>query len=367
MARRSVSSDPIARAVSLHADAARLRGAGEHRVALAAALRALALFERHEGRRHPDVAAALLEVGAALELHDRWTEALRQYQRAERLLARYARLRDPDIRRLRVKTQRALAGVLRALGRYDEADVHARRAVALATQWFGPRDLDLAGALNDLGMLRKYQGRYDGGAAAVPARAGDPARRRAWRESADAASLHHNLGGIEHARGRYASAEAPARRAVVLRTRALGAGHPVVAADVAALAAIVEGRGRLAEAARLYARALDVFRRVFGARCYEVGVNLAGLAGVDAARGRHAEAEARLPARAGDPHALVRRPTRRGRADAEQSRDRGWRPRPAGGGAADRTARPRLVPRRLRAGPPEHARVHREPGALVAR
>ena len=366
MARRSVSSDPIARAVSLHADAARLRGAGEHRVALAAGLRALALFERHEGRHHPDVAAALLEVGAALELHDRWTEALRQYQRAERLLARYARLRDPDIRRLRVKTQRALAGVLRALGRYDEADVHARRAVALATQWFGRRDLDLAGALNDLGMLRKYQGRYTE-APPLYRRALAILRAAGLAESADAASLHHNLGGIEHARGRYASAEAPARRAVVLRTRALGAGHPVVAADVAALAAIVEGRGRLAEAARLYARALDVFRRVFGARCYEVGVNLAGLAGVDAARGRHAEAEAGYRARAGDSHALVRRPTRRGRADAERSRDRGWRPRPAGGGAADRTARPRLVPRRLRAGPPEHARVHREPGALVAR
>src|SRR5262245_55276130 len=106
MARRSVSSDPIARAVALHGDAARLREAGEHRVALAAALRALALFERHAGRGHPDVAAALLEVGAALELHDRWAEAAKKYRRADRLLARHARLRDADIRRLRVKTAR---------------------------------------------------------------------------------------------------------------------------------------------------------------------------------------------------------------------------------------------------------------------
>jgi len=62
----------------------RLREAGEHRVALAAARRALGLFRRHEGRAHPDVATALLEVGAALELHDRWAEALRQYEEAER-------------------------------------------------------------------------------------------------------------------------------------------------------------------------------------------------------------------------------------------------------------------------------------------
>lgn len=50
---RAVPSDPIARAVALHADAARLREAGEHRRALAAARRALALFERHAGRRRP--------------------------------------------------------------------------------------------------------------------------------------------------------------------------------------------------------------------------------------------------------------------------------------------------------------------------
>jgi tetratricopeptide (TPR) repeat protein len=99
------------------------------------------------------------------------------------------------------------------------------------------------------------------------------------------------MGGIEHARARYAQGEPHARQAVMLRTRALGAGHPTVAADVAALAAIVEGRGRLAEAQRLYQRALAVFRRAFGPGSYEVGVNLAGLAGVYQARGRGAEAE----------------------------------------------------------------------------
>ena len=213
MGRRSVGrrrgpSDPIARAVALHADAARLRAAGEHRVALAAARRALDLFRRHEGAAHPDVAAALLEVGAALELNDRWAEALQQYERSERLLARYARLRDPALRRLRVKTDRAIAGVLRALGRYDEGERYARRAIAQATAWFGARDLDLAGALNDLGMLHKYQGRY---AEAPPLyrRALAILRATGMDESSDAASLYHNLGGIEHARGRYARAEEP--------------------------------------------------------------------------------------------------------------------------------------------------------------
>jgi tetratricopeptide (TPR) repeat protein len=282
--------DPIARAVALHADAVRLREAGEHRVALAAARRAVELFRRHEGRAHPDVAAALLEVGAALELHDRWAEALRQYEEAERLLARYARSRNPEVRRLRIKADRALAGVLRALGRYADAERHALRAITQATAWFGARDLDLAGALNDLGMLRKYQGRHDE-APPLYRRALAILRAAGLGETSDAASLYHNLGGIEHARGHFARAEAPARRAVALRVRGLGPHHPVVAADVAALAAIVERRGRFAEAARLYQRALGILGRVFGPRSYEVGVNLAGLAGVNLARGRHADAE----------------------------------------------------------------------------
>ena len=282
--------DPVAVAVALHADAERWRDAGDPRRATACARRAVALFERHEGRAHPDVAAALLALGGARELGDGWREALRCYRRADAIMARYARLRDADVRRLRVKAARALCGVLRALGRYAEAEPHGRRAVLLAERYFGARDLELAGALNDLGMLRKYQGRY---AEAPPLyrRALAILRGAGLGASADAASIYHNLGGIEHARARYAQGEPHARRAVVLRTRALGARHPTVAADTAALAAIVEGRGRLVEAQRLYERALAVFRRAFGAGSYEVGVNLAGLAGVYQARGRGADAE----------------------------------------------------------------------------
>jgi hypothetical protein len=124
-----VTGDPIDRAVALHAEAGRRRIAADVPGALAAARRSVALFAKHEGPWHPDVAAALLEVGAALELADRWREAHVAYARADRLLARYARRHNPDIRRLRIKAARALCGVCRALGRYAEGNVHGRRAV----------------------------------------------------------------------------------------------------------------------------------------------------------------------------------------------------------------------------------------------
>jgi tetratricopeptide (TPR) repeat protein len=280
----------IARAVRDHEAAERWCGMGDPRRATAAALRAVTTFERLEGRAHPDVANALLVLGRARELADDWRTALRHYTRAASILARYARLTAPELRRLRVKAARALCGVQRVLGRYAAAEREGRRAITLARRWFGPRDLDLGGALNDLGMVHKYQGRYS---------EAPPLYRRSLAilnavglgESADAASLFHNLGGIEHARGRYAAAEPYARRAVELRRRALGPGNPLVAADVAALAAIVEQRGRWREAETLYRRALSVFEATLGPRCYEVGVNLAGLGGVLRERGAAVEAE----------------------------------------------------------------------------
>ena len=50
------------------------------------------------------------------------------------------------------------------------------------------------------------------------------------------ATLYHNLGGLEHARGRYAEGEPYARRSVAIREAALGPNHLEVAADLAALA-----------------------------------------------------------------------------------------------------------------------------------
>ena len=99
--------------------------------------------------------------------------------------------------------------------------------------------------LNDLGVLRKAQGRYADAIAFY--RRALPLVPRSDRDAR--ATLAHNLGGIEHARGNYARAEPHARRSVRLRTALHGADHPTVAADVAALAAIVEARGRLPEAA----------------------------------------------------------------------------------------------------------------------
>ena len=93
-----------------------------------------------------------------------------------------------------------------------------------------------------------------------------------------AATLFHNLGGLEHARGRFAAGEPHARRSVEIRARLRGADHPDTAADVSALAALLDGQGRYDDAEQLYLRALSVFERAYGPEHYELAVNLNNLA-----------------------------------------------------------------------------------------
>jgi tetratricopeptide (TPR) repeat protein len=288
----SIPRDPLTLAVAAHERAIVLRAATRLPEAEAACRRALDLYTRAEGAAHPDVANALVELGQILEARDRLRPARRCQARALAILSALGRRArggkaDPDVIRLRVRARVFLAGLDRGLGAYAAADRGFAAALREATRAFGPRDLDVAGILNNLGVLRKAQGRY--AEATRFYRRALPLLDRA-RDRGALATLYHNMGGIEHARGHYAAGEPHARRSVALREAELGRNHVAVALDVAALAALVEGRGRLDEAARLYERALRVFRRKLGEASAEVALNLSSLATLRQQQGRSREA-----------------------------------------------------------------------------
>src|SRR5262249_11844830 len=104
-------------------------------------------------------------------------------------------------------------------------------------------------------------------------------KRICGRENPELATIYHNLGGLEHACAKYARGEIFARRSVVLRKKAFGPDHPDVAADNAALAAILDAQGKRDEAEQLYVQDLAAFERVFGSESYEVAINLNAFAG----------------------------------------------------------------------------------------
>src|SRR5205814_1447996 len=83
----------------------------------------------------------------------------------------------------------------RSRRRYREAEPLLRRAVAIAERSFGPRSAELAGALNHLGVLYKYMGRFPDASRAY-ARALRIAKRLYGASHPTLATLAHNLGGL---------------------------------------------------------------------------------------------------------------------------------------------------------------------------
>jgi tetratricopeptide (TPR) repeat protein len=160
---------------------------------------------------------------------------------------------------------------LRRSGRYAAAEELLVRALAIAEN-DPPRYVEAA---NELGVLYKYTARFDEAESLYRG-----ALRHVAIDSLEAATLWHNLGGLEHSRGRFELAEPAARRAVEIRTRILGHDHPAVAEDRAALGAILDALGRLDEAETLLAATLETWRRLYGSNHWEVAIaanNLAAL------------------------------------------------------------------------------------------
>ena len=282
--------DPVERAVRLHGDALRAMADGALEPARALATEALDIFEAESGAFHPDVANVL---NCLVHIHEQTAAYAAAEASATRSVDIMRRVRTQadgeDIDRLFVQSLTGLGDVMRIRGRYDEAEPCLREAIAIGEASLGGEDEDVVTAVNSLAVLFKYNGRFDD-AAAMYARA-LRAAEAAGANDESLATLLHNIGGLEHARGNYAAGEAPARRSVELRERALGPDHPHVAADLAALAAIVDGQGHHDEAEGMYERALGIFERTYGPDHYEIAVNLNNLAGVRHAQGRTADAE----------------------------------------------------------------------------
>lgn len=146
---------------------------------------------------------------------------------------------------------------LREAARYLQARSVLSSALAMAERDFGSDSMELAGVLNQIGMLGKYAGWFDEAEFAYRR----ALRIVAWSCSPLAADLYHNVGGLAHARRNFAVGEPFARHAVAIRKRLYGSEHPDTAADMAALAALIDGQGRYVEAEPLYRYALTVFER----------------------------------------------------------------------------------------------------------
>jgi tetratricopeptide (TPR) repeat protein len=167
---------------------------------------------------------------------------------------------------------------LTARGEYRAADTMFRSALRHIHHAARRHATLRAALLNDYAVLCKYTGRF-----ALAQRMYRLAlnlivrlnRRADYKDAI--ATLHHNLGGIAFARRRYAEAQRLARRGFNIRKSIRPRDALALAADEAALAAILAECGRTSDAATMCLHALRTFRRKLGPHHYEVGAALANL------------------------------------------------------------------------------------------
>ena len=190
--------------------------------------------------------------------------------------------------RLALVTDRAGAWS-RKRGRYARARRFQLAALKLAEAGVPRGDARLVPFLNNLGVACKFAGRFDD---AMGAYTRALALADSGKQDPDAvATLLHNLGGLEHARGRPEAGEPHARLGLERRRVLFGADHPSIAEDLAALGALVADQGRLDEAEHLYREALSIWQRLPRQPAAEIASTLTNLAAVQHRRGETADAE----------------------------------------------------------------------------
>jgi len=219
------------------------------------------------GQRKPAAVEALIEQAHAHEQSAEYGDAERRFAEAVTAARGLEAVEPPD--RLLVGALEGVGNLHRIQGRYTEAERLLREALAIAEDRLGDDDLQVAGVLNALAITFKYSGRFDD-AAELYRRAPAIIESPLGDEHPDVASVLHNLGGLPHA----------------------GPEHIDVAADRAAVAAILDGLGRHEEAQALLLDALAVFERELGRDHYEVAVTLNNLAAIDHRTGNPARADA---------------------------------------------------------------------------
>ena len=175
-------------------------------------------------------------------------------------------------------------------GKYAEAVVIAKRALALAERLGGPDHADVGICLVNLTTLYAAQGRL---------RELEPLLKRllSLREKTldpdhpDIEQSLNNLALLYDAQDRSPEAEPFLRRSLAIREKVLGPDHPDVADSLNRLATSYRSQGRHDEAEPLFKRALAIREKALGPDHADVAASLHGLAMIHAARGGYAEAE----------------------------------------------------------------------------
>ena len=225
-----------------------------------------------------------LRIAGVLKELARWDEAEEQLRPT---LAEAVALTDS---KLVASASNNLAMLLRATNRFDEAESLMRQALAINEAAFGNQHPNVAAGLNNLALLLKDTNRFE---------EAEPMMRQALaideatfgNKDPEVATDLNNLALLLKDANRFEEAEPLMRQALAINEAAFGNQHPNVAAGLNNLALLLKDTNRFEEAEPLMRKALAIDEASFGNQHPKVAIDLNNLASLLKATNRFDEAE----------------------------------------------------------------------------
>ncbi|NBC17655.1 MAG: tetratricopeptide repeat protein [Bacteroidetes bacterium] len=231
-------------------------------VSYALTTRAQAEQIARERDKAEEVTAFVLSLFEAADPFETPTDSLSVDQLVERGVAQVDRsLRHQPV--VQGQMLMTLSQVYQNLGRYDEAQPLAERALAVRRAALGDAHPDVAASLDDLADVACYRGRYAASDSLYEA-AHALRVRLLGDDHLDVANTLHDWGLLRYYMDQQETAEAFLREAVAIRRQQLGDRHPDVAEGLHSLGATVAASGDLEAAEPLLREALAIRRETLG-------------------------------------------------------------------------------------------------------
>lgn len=177
------------------------------------------------------------------------------------------------------------ANRLRDAGKYDDALVMYRRALAKGEDLHGPEHPALLPCLNELAALLCNQGKFDEAVFLFRQSLGIQ-ERELGEEHPDVMTSTNDLAALLRDQNKYGDAVVLFRKSLHIREKRLGEDNPQVASDIINLALLLRDNEQHDAALPLFRRALEITERTMGRYHPDVAIGLGNLGMLLEAQGK---------------------------------------------------------------------------------
>jgi tetratricopeptide (TPR) repeat protein len=175
-------------------------------------------------------------------------------------------------------------------GKYEEAEIMHRQALAGRKSVLGAEHPDTLTSINNLGLVLSRQGKHE--EAAIMHRQALAGREKVLgAEHPDTLTSVSILGWVLSRQGKYKEAEIMQRQALSGREKVLGAEHPDTLIGVSILGSVLSRQGKHEEAANMHRQALAGREKALGAEHPDTLASINNLGTVLRSQGKYEEAE----------------------------------------------------------------------------